>query len=125
MYDEAKFIEQAKNLLVNGYMLKNSTKKELIDAIENVMSDSIYFDPTLNKNQTSLHHDDFFVKQFSLTPREVEIIRLIKVGIGSAKIAEQLFLSEATVKSHRKNIYFKLKINKVAELIAFAEKNGI
>jgi len=125
MYEEAKFIEQAKNLLVHGYMLKHSTKKELIDAIENVMSDSIYFDPKLNRNQTNLHRDDFFVKQFSLTPREVEIIRLVKVGIESAKIAEQLFLSEATVKSHRKNIYFKLKINKVAELIAFAEKNGI
>lgn len=125
MYEEAQFIEQAKNLNVSGYMLKHSTKKELIDAIENVMSDSIYFDPKLDRKQNNLHNDDFFVKQFSLTPREIEIIKLIKVGIESAKIADQLFLSVETVKSHRKNIYFKLKINKVAELIAFAEKNGL
>lgn len=66
-----------------------------------------------------------FLKQFSLTPREIEIIKLIKAGMDTAKIAEKLFLSEETVKSHRKNIYFKLNINKVTELIAFADKNGI
>ena len=125
MYDENKFIEQAQQLHVHGYMLKHSTKEELIESIESVLSDKIYYDPKLKKSHSSLHHEDFFVKQFSLTPREIEIIKLIKIGMDTANIAEKLFLSEETVKSHRKNIYFKLNINKVAELIAFADKNGI
>jgi DNA-binding NarL/FixJ family response regulator len=125
MYEEIKFIEQSKSLQIDGYMLKHSTKEELITGIESVMKGSIYYDPKLIKNQTNLHHGDLFVKQFSLTPREIEIIRLIKVGTVSPKIAKKLFISEETVKSHRKNIYFKLKINKVTELIAFADKNGI
>ena len=125
MYDENKFIEQAQQMQVHGYMLKHSTKEELIESIENVLLGKIYYDPKLKKSHSNLHHDDFFVKQFSLTPREIEIIKLIKLGMDTAHIAEKLFLSEETVKSHRKNIYFKLNINKVAELIAFADKNGI
>jgi DNA-binding NarL/FixJ family response regulator len=125
MYDETKFIEQSQQLQVHGYMLKHSTKEELTISIESVLAGTIYYDPKLKKSQTNLHHDDFFVKQFSLTPREIEIIKLIKTGMDTAKIAEKLFLSEETIKSHRKNIYFKLNINKVAELIAFADKNGI
>lgn len=125
MYDESKFIEQSKQINVHGYMLKHSSKEELIVSIESVLAEVIYYDPKLDKNQKNLHHDDFFVKQFSLTPREIEIIKLIKIGIDTAKIAEKLFLSEETIKSHRKNIYFKLNINKVAELIAFASINGI
>ena len=125
MYDETKFIEQSKQLQVHGYMLKHSTKEELIKGINMVLSGLNYYDPKLQQIERNLHHDDLFVKQFSLTPREVEIIRLIKIGLNTGKIAVKLFLSVETVKTHRKNIYFKLNIKKVAELIAFAEKNGI
>ncbi len=125
MYDETKFIEQSKQLQVHGYMLKHSTKEELIKGINAVLSGINYYDPKLKQIAGNLHHDDLFVKLFSLTPREIEIIRLIKIGMNNAKIAEKLFLTEETIKSHRKNIYFKLNIHKVAELIAFAENNGI
>ncbi|WP_435353284.1 response regulator [Emticicia sp. SJ17W-69] len=125
MYTEARFIEQSKQLKVDGYLLKNSTKEELILGIDCVLNGENYYDPKLNQPRQNLYHDDFFVKQFSLTPREVEIIRMIKTGLSTGEIAEKLFLGLETVKTHRKNIYFKLSITKSTELIKFALENNI
>jgi DNA-binding NarL/FixJ family response regulator len=125
MYAEPQFITQSKEINVHGYLLKNSTKAELIYGIDSVLNGVIYYDPKLNQSKTSLHHDDFFVKQFALTPREVEIIRMIKEGLSTTEIAERLFLGQETVKTHRKNIYYKLSISKSTELIKFALENNI
>jgi len=125
MYTEARFIEQSKQLKVDGYLLKNSTKEELIVGIDSVLNGESYYDPKLNQPRQNLYHDDYFVKQFSLTPREVEIIRMIKDGLSTGEIAEKLFLGLETVKTHRKNIYFKLSITKSTELIKFALENNI
>jgi DNA-binding NarL/FixJ family response regulator len=125
MYAEPQFIAQAKEIQVHGYLLKNSTKEELIFGIESVLSGNTYYDTKLSQSKISLHHDDLFVKQFALTPREVEIIRMIKAGLSTAEIAEKLFLGLETVKTHRKNIYYKLSISKSTELIRFALENNI
>lgn len=125
MYTEPRFVEQSKQIQVSGYLLKNSTKEELIHGINSVLDGNIYYDPKLTQPNPSLHQDDFFVKQFSLTPREVEIIRMIKDGLSTSEIAERLFLVQETVKSHRKNIYYKLAITKSTELIKFAIENNI
>jgi DNA-binding NarL/FixJ family response regulator len=68
---------------------------------------------------------DDFAQRLNLTFREVEIIQLIKEGCTNGQIAERLNLSFFTIKTHRKNIYFKLGINNVAELIQFATKNNL
>ncbi|MBA4850559.1 response regulator transcription factor [Emticicia sp. BO119] len=125
MYTEPRFIEQSKFLEVNGYLLKNSTKEELIEGIESVLRGETYYDTKLQFTKISLHHNDFFVKQYSLTPREIEIVRMIKDGMSTSQIAEKLFLGQETVKTHRKNIYYKLSITKSTELIKFAIENNI
>lgn len=125
MYSELDFVEQAKQISVNGYMLKHSTKQELIEGIDTVMKGEIFFDPKLNRKNKNLHQDDFFVKQFSLSAREVEVIGLIKEGLSSREIGQRLSLSEETIKTHRKNIHFKLNIKNIVELIEFANKNGL
>lgn len=125
MYSESDFIEQAKHIPVDGYMLKHSTKEELMECITAVMSNKVYYDPKLTVNGKNLHQDDFFVKKFALSTREVEIIKLIKEGLNSREIGQKLSLSEETIKTHRKNIHFKLGINNLAELIEFANTNRI
>lgn len=125
MYTEPRFIERSRQLKIDGYLLKNSTKEELILGIDSVLNGENYFDPKLNQTRTNLYNEDFFVKQFSLTRREVEIIRMIKDGLSTGEIAEKLFLGLETVKTHRKNIYFKLSITKSTELIKFALENNI
>jgi DNA-binding CsgD family transcriptional regulator len=72
-----------------------------------------------NSQQATLVHDEF-VKQFSLTPREIEMISLIRDGMSSQEIANKSNLSLRTVKTHRRNIHFKLKTETMADFIRFA-----
>ena len=59
-------------------------------------------------------------EEAKLTNREVEIVRLIEKEYSNKKIAEELFLSERTVETHRKNIFRKTKTNSVIGLIKYA-----
>ncbi len=120
MYNESNFIKAAKDLGADAYLLKDSGAREILDAVAKVLQGEKVFDPRLEDNCPNLHHEDYFVKNFSLSKREVEVIRHIRNGLKTEEIARKMFLSYETVKSHRKNIFFKLKITSVAELIAFA-----
>jgi DNA-binding NarL/FixJ family response regulator len=64
-------------------------------------------------------------KRYKLSPREIEIIQLIKKGKATKEIADEIFLSVFTVETHRKNIFKKLNINSVGQLISFAVENNI
>lgn len=125
MYSEAIFIEKAKLIEVHGYMLKHSTKEELIECLNTVLADKVYYDPKLEVPTFSLHQKDIFVKQFAVSPRELDVINLICKGLNSQEIAQRLSVSIETVKTHRKNIYFKLGVTSVFELIEFVEKNSL
>ncbi|GAB3909224.1 response regulator transcription factor [Larkinella knui] len=125
MYSYRKFVDELKKIGVAGYLLKSASKQELIACLQNVMKGIAYFDATLNGKSATLHQGDDFVKKFKLSSRELEIIVLMKQGLATPEIAIQLFLSEETVKTHRKNIYYKLKIKNLAELIRFVSEQGI
>ncbi|SOD83064.1 response regulator [Spirosoma fluviale] len=126
MYGEARYINDFRKAGALGYMLKTSTKDELLLAIRTVAQEQPYFDPKLADNkQFSNHADDIFLKKYKLSPREVEIIRLIKDGLSSPQIAEKINLSQHTVDTHRKNIHAKLNISTVADLVRFAIEMNI
>ncbi|GAB3893383.1 response regulator transcription factor [Spirosoma agri] len=121
MYGENRHIEEFRRAGASGYMLKTSSKDELLTAIRSVARRTPYFDPKLaDEKQFSNHADDVFLKKYKLSPREVEIIRHIKMGLSSPQIAEKINLSQHTVDTHRKNIHAKLGISTVAELVRFA-----
>lgn len=126
MYDETQLVKDFDKMGVHGYILKNSTKSELLSGINRVLSGKRFFDPKLSRNipQPTLV-DDEFIRKFSLTPREIEMIRLIKNGLSSQEIADIVHLSLMTVKTHRRNIHFKLKTETTADLIRFAHENGL
>lgn len=125
MYSEASFIDKAKLIEVHGYMLKHSTKEELIECLNAVLADKIYYDPKLEVPAINLHQKDIFVKQFAVSPRELDVINLICKGLNSQEIAQKLSVSIETVKTHRKNIYFKLGVTSVFELVEFVDKNSL
>lgn len=121
MYGETRYIDDFRKAGALGYMLKTSTKEELLTAILTVAKQVPYFDPKLaDDKQFSNHTDDLFLKKYKLTPREVEIIRLIKDGLSSPQIAQKINLSQHTIDTHRKNIHAKLGIKTVADLVRFA-----
>ncbi|RRA98760.1 response regulator [Larkinella rosea] len=125
MYSYQKFVDELKNIGISGYLLKSASREELLACLKSVVEGKPYFDPKLNGKRRSLHEDDEFIKRFKLSPRELEIIVLMKQGLATPEIAERVFLSVETVKTHRKNIYFKLGISNVAELIQFANEQGL
>lgn len=126
MYNDKKFVDDCQKMGVHGYVLKNSGVEEVIEAILKVTDGQKYYDPKLTKSTVANQHgDDFFMKQFQLTKREIEIIGLIGKSHTNEEIAEKLFLSIATVKTHRNNINLKLSINKPADLVKFAVEHGL
>lgn len=99
----------------DAYVLKISGKNILEDALEHMKNGMLYLDPNIIETQVLT---DSFTKQLKLTKREKEIISLIALGKTSKEIAALLFLSELTIKTHRKNISEKLGSKNVATLIS-------
>jgi DNA-binding NarL/FixJ family response regulator len=126
MYSDKKFVDDCLAIGVHGYILKNSGVEEVLAAITAVTANQMYYDPKLRKNNTENRHaSDEFMRQFQLTKREIEIIGLIGQSNTNEAIAERLFLSVATVKTHRNNINLKLNIKSPADLVKFAVEHGL
>jgi DNA-binding NarL/FixJ family response regulator len=126
MYDESQLVREFQKIGVEGYLLKNSTKDELLSAIIKIMSGEKVFDNKLSlMSSAPPFSGDEFQKRYLLTPRELEILRLIRKGHSSQAIADLTSLSLMTVKTHRRNIHFKLKTETTADLVRFAIENNL
>jgi DNA-binding NarL/FixJ family response regulator len=126
-YSQPELIEEVKRLGADGFLLKNSTADQLSIAIDTVLTGGKYFiAPSQLKPvaEDSFFYDEF-LKKFQLTKREVGIMLLICGGKSSKQIADELFLSELTVNTHRRNIMKKLDLSNVAGLIQFARQNAL
>jgi len=127
MYNQPKLLEETRRAGIHGYILKDNTTHDLLRGLRVVMQGKTYYDervvPLTNLPEAPFGDD--FARRLNLTFREVEIIRLVREGLTTEEIAERLYISAFTVKTHRKNIHFKLGISKVTELIQFANQNGL
>lgn len=97
----------------DAYMLKISGRKVLEEAILTVCKGESYSDPNLTIGSAKPAENPF-----RLTKREYEIIELIRQGCTTREIAERLFLSELTIKTHRRNISEKLDSRNVADMLS-------
>lgn len=124
MYTLPAYARRMKALGASGYVTKNSPAAELITAIIEVYNNRSYF----CKQIESLMIDEPEINEadkadiFSLTKREIEIIRLIENGFSTKDIAEKLYLSPNTVHIHRYNIFKKLKVKNVSSLIKILQQ---
>ena len=121
MLNDLKLIRKLLDYGASGYLLKNSSKDEVINAIRTVHNGSQYFDQsTLNALITNKVDNDT-KKSKSLFPklsrREKEILQLIIDEHTSIEIAEKLFISSGTVETHRRNIINKLGVRNTAGMI--------
>jgi DNA-binding NarL/FixJ family response regulator len=120
MHTEDTWVRQALEAGARGYVLKNALDLELGSAIrrmvngETVLDTQLSFEPNLKGERNR-----------GLTPREVEILRLICDGKSNKEIAAQLDLSVNTVAVHRANIMDALGIHKTAELVVYAIRSGL
>jgi len=125
MYNQVKLLEETRRAGLHGYLLKDATTAELLRGIRAVLSGEGYFDTTIVPADQPDAFSDDFAKRLNLTFREVEIIRLIRQELSNEQIADRIHISIQTIKTHRRNIYFKLGINSVVDLIQFAIRNGL
>ena len=120
MYPQKSFVNEIVKIGIDGCLLKNNTGKELVTAINRVMDGKSYFDHLAEFTQMV---DEVF--QFKLTQREIEIIKCLADGLSSPEMAKKLYISEHTVRTHRKNILKKTGMASTSQLIRYATEQQI
>jgi len=120
MYQEPSFVRQVIKEGANAYLTKNTTDKELFEAIETVLQSKEYIGEALREDYKNLDED-----KIVLSERELEVLRLLAQGQSTKLIADKLFISTHTVESHRKNLLKKTESKNTAELIKYAISNQL
>lgn len=127
IHNEIEYLYRAVEIGVNGYVLKDSESDVLIKAIRSIYNGESYIQP----NMASLLFKkingelDNQVKHSKLTKREVEVLKLITQGLLNKEIADQLCISEKTVKNHVSNIFKKIEVSDRTQAAVYAIKNNI
>lgn len=123
-FNQGIYIKKMMENGASGYILKNSSKEELITSIHTVYEGGIYFSGEAGKALAEYQKSSKSELPV-LTPREKEILELIAEGYTNPQIAEKIFLSQFTVDSHRKNLLAKLNVKNTASLIRLAVENKL
>jgi DNA-binding NarL/FixJ family response regulator len=130
MYSHEHYIHELLETGVSGYLLKDASGRDIINAIHAAMKDETFLSPSISKKLV----DTYLSPQKSqpkaemykqLSNREREVFQLIAEGHSTRDIADMLCVSISTVKSHRANIMEKLKIESQIKLIHFAIQLGL
>ncbi len=125
-----EYIHQALQAGADGYVLKDSTHRELETAILSVLKGKGYLSPDVSRRVIESYRDGKSIRQTestwnTLTKREREIIKLIAEGFKNREIADYLCISTKTVDKHRTNLMKKLDLHNVAGLTAVAIEKGL
>lgn len=110
---------------ISGYLLKQTGKQELVDAIKKVYSGGQYFQPKILDELAKQAGVRTETDAAHLTRREKEIIVLLEKNLSSKEIAEILFISVRTVETHRKNILKKTDTSNLLSLLKWAKDHKI
>ena len=126
MHDEDGYFFDAMEAGASGYVSKRAADGDLIDAIRTVADGRTFLN---SRTQQSLMkqwlEDGRTVPVDELTPRELEIVKLIAEAHTNRQIADALKLSEKTVESHRANVLGKLGMRDRVELVRYAIRRGL
>jgi DNA-binding NarL/FixJ family response regulator len=124
VHNTREYVQQALAAHVDGYLLKESSPEEYVEAIKAVMEGRFFVSPAAAE-----HLDDLdgmgTAQRFGLTPREYEYLALAARGDRPAQIARAMKIAEVTVRSFRKSVLKKLKIKNIAGLTRFAVEKGL
>ena len=118
MFEQTEAIEQMIDAGASGYILKNSSLVEVLNAIRLVAKGEQFFGKNVNVN--ALKKKNTSKKKGTLTKRQIEILALVAKGKTSREIANQLFIGVQTVETHRKNMIRILGLHGKGELLRYA-----
>ena len=123
-FNQGLYIKKMMENGASGYILKNSSREELIKAIHAVYEGDIFFGGEVGQALAEYQKSSKGELPL-LTLREKEILGLIAEGYTNPQIAEKIFLSSLTIDSHRKNLLAKLNVKNTASLIKLAVENKL
>lgn len=128
MYKRSEFIKNLLKAGADGYILKNSGKETLVEAINTVHAGERYFSKEVLDTMMDSYTEERADRDLAiveLSEREKEVVRLIVQEKSTAEIADELYLSSHTINSHRKNILNKLGVKNTAGIFRYAIQTGI
>ena len=140
MLDHPSYVARMLDAGALGYVLKNATINEITHAIRMVAAGHQFLCTeiglamlyktvsqinALSSNSPTASTDDQGYINTELTPRELEVLKLIAAGLTNGEIADKLFTSKRTIETHRQNIISKTKAKNTAALIKLAVSRGL
>ena len=129
MFNEAAYINKMIALGANGYILKKSTKNELVDAIKKILSGGDHYSDEVYKtiigNIAGRKPKQRLTLETDLSEREKEILVLITNEYSNQEIADRLFISIRTVETHKRNLLEKTGCKNVAGLVMYAVERNL
>jgi DNA-binding NarL/FixJ family response regulator len=124
-----EYVYEALAAGASGFVLKDDPADQLIAAVRTVAAGDALLSPTVTKlvirQFTRFHRQAPPAAVDQLTPREMEVFRLITRGLSNAEIGEQLFISDTTVKTHVTRLLLKLGLRDRAQAIVLAFQTGL
>ena len=127
VHNEIEYLMKAVDIGVNGYVLKDSESAELKKAIFTVAEGETYIQPSLipalNAKMIETNKDAEKIK--SLTKRELDVLKLLAVGMFNKEVGKRLEISERTVKNHVSNIFKKLGVTDRTQAAVFTIRNNL
>jgi DNA-binding NarL/FixJ family response regulator len=130
-FDDDETVARALGAGASGFVLKDAPGEDLIRAVQVVAGGGAWLDPTVagkvleTYRRVGLPRAAEAARLDELTEREAEVLRLVAQGAANPEIAERLFISEATVKSHIGRVFAKLGLRDRAAAIVFAFDHGL
>ena len=142
-FDDDEYVSEALQAGARGYLLKDMPSRELAQAVRAVVQTGVYqLDPAVvnrifgNSSRppkaappppsgTPVPPPANSAAKIDLTEREIEILRLVAAGATNREIAQQLFITEGTVKNHVSNILMRLGLRDRTQAAIFARENGL
>jgi len=132
VFDDERRIFQAIQAGAMGYLLKDETPEALRDAISMIMSGGAPMSPSIAAKSLQILRDPSRAEkeaepnsEYSLTPRETEVLEQLSQGLEYREIAANLFIAPATVRKHIENIYRKLQVDNKMRAVKKASRHGL
>jgi DNA-binding NarL/FixJ family response regulator len=131
-FDERRLIRDALNAGASGYLLKDTRVEEIIEAVRSSFSGNVQISPKAADSLANDYTDTDIERELQntaeylvLTTRQQRVLSLAARGLDNAEIADQLFISEKTVRNHISSIYHTLEIKNRSQLILWALSHGL
>lgn len=132
MFTDENFINQAIKAGAKGYLHKNTTREEMLIAIDTVYSGNDFYSDNISKiilksyiEKAKLNSEEVLDPHEVLSKREIEILKMFAEGFINKEIADRLFISIRTVESHKNHIMQKLNLKTQVELVKYAIRHNL